>query len=51
MITALNLVLALLAVAGLAAVCLYGHVAAAHQQSEEALIEELNPATQLERAA
>jgi hypothetical protein len=51
MIAALNLILALLAVAGLAAVCLYGHFVAAHPQSEEASIEELAPATRLERAA
>jgi hypothetical protein len=51
MIAAPNLILALLVVAGLAAVCLYGHLAAAHPQSEEASIEELAPATQLERAA
>ncbi|HEX6490359.1 MAG TPA: hypothetical protein VF002_03165 [Gaiellaceae bacterium] len=48
---ALNLILALLVVAGLAAVCGFGHLLAAERRVEEASVEELVPPVRLERAA
>jgi hypothetical protein len=51
MTAALNLILALIVVAGFAAVCLFGHLTAAHRRGEEASIEELVPGAELERLA